>query len=273
MKDLYAVFGNPVAHSKSPQIHEFFAKQTGQDMHYQTRLAALDGFEHAVRQFIAQGGRGANVTLPFKEQAFALCDEVSDYARQANAVNTLSILPDGRLLGDNTDGRGLIADLLAVMSLKHKRILLIGAGGAARGCIGPLLACQPAALVICNRTQHKAEQLASLFQTMGPVTAEPIAELKAGFDLVINSTSASLNGQLPAIPSAVITEKTLCYDMMYGAELTAFNHWAKEQGAQEVRDGLGMLVGQAAISFEIWRGVRPGTESLIALLRNQLESQ
>ncbi len=273
MSDKYVVIGNPIAHSKSPAIHSQFAAQTRQRLEYQTLLAPTDGFELSVHNFIVAGGKGANVTVPFKEQAFSLCTELSDDARLAGAVNTLSFLPDGQIRGDNTDGQGLVADLLSHTSLKHKVVLLIGAGGAARGAILPLLRSGVKQLIISNRTFKKAQMLAKQFKDYGSIIAVPMAELESGFDIIINSTSASLAGDLPGVPTYIFSPDTLCYDMMYGAELTAFNAWAKHHGVVNCIDGLGMLVGQAAISFEIWRGVKPDVDIVLSQLRQALEAK
>ncbi|QSX37320.1 shikimate dehydrogenase [Shewanella sedimentimangrovi] len=269
MTDKYAVFGNPIAHSKSPQIHAAFAQQTGEEISYQAILAPKDGFKDCLAGFIAAGGQGANVTLPFKEQAFALCDDLSDDARLAGAVNTLVVGADGRLQGENTDGLGLVADLRRQqVDLQGARVLLLGAGGAARGALGPLLRAG-AHISISNRTHAKALELAALFSGSPIVAVDAMATTRA-FDLVINSTSASLQGAVPALAPAAIGPATVCYDMMYGSGCTSFNSWAKQQGAAKVIDGLGMLVGQAAESFELWRGVRPEVEPVLALLRQQL---
>jgi shikimate dehydrogenase len=272
MTDRYAVFGNPIAHSKSPQIHQLFAEQTQQDLSYEALLAPLDDFAGAARSFFASG-RGANVTVPFKEEAYRLADALSDRARRAGAVNTLSKLVDGRLLGDNTDGAGLVSDLQrnAGVILKGQRILLLGAGGAVRGVLAPLLAEQPAQLVIANRSEDKAVQLAALFAELGPVTAARFDSLHQGFDLIINGTSASLLGDVPPIAASCIQAgHTQCYDMMYGKTATAFNRWAAEQGAARTLDGLGMLVEQAAEAFALWRGLRPEGAPVLAHLRELL---
>lgn len=264
MTDRYAVFGHPIAHSKSPQIHATFARQTGQDMAYEAILAPLDGFAGSVAQFIAGGGRGANVTVPFKEEAFKLASRLSPRAQRAGAANTLSFDADG-MLGDNTDGAGLVADLTRNLNrtLGDKRILLLGAGGAARGVIEPLLEHRPAALVIANRTVSRAQDLAELFGR--GVTACSFEAVDAAFDLVINATAASLAGELPPLSPALFTPQTLAYDMMYGRE-TPFLNFAREHGAATA-DGLGMLVEQAAEAFFVWRGVRPDTAAVIASLR------
>ncbi len=272
MTDRYAVFGNPIAHSKSPHIHRVFAAQTQQDLTYDALLMPLDDFANAARAFFAEGC-GANVTVPFKEEAFALVDELSERARRAGAVNTVKRLADGRLLGDNTDGAGLLRDLTvnAGLSLRGKRILLLGAGGAVRGVLAPLLAEQPARVVIANRTVAKADALAALFADVGALQASAFDTLEGPFDLIINGTSASLSGELPPLPAAVIRAgHTVCYDMMYSHEPTAFNRWAAEQGAARTVDGLGMLVEQAAEAFFVWRGVRPDSAPVLAMLRQSL---
>ncbi len=271
--DQYGVFGNPIGHSKSPLIHRLFAEQTGQTMSYEALLAPLDGFAEFARGFFARGGRGANVTVPFKEQAFALVDQLSERAERAGAVNTLCRHADGKLLGDNTDGAGLVRDLTvnAGWALAGQRILLLGAGGAVRGVLQPLLAHKPRELVIANRTLSKAETLAQHFADLGPVLASEFAWLQQPFDLIINGTSASLAGELPPLPAAVIKPgHTRCYDMMYSAEPTAFNRWASDLGAAACMDGLGMLVEQAAEAFLLWRGVRPDSAPVLAELRAQL---
>ncbi|MCF1439360.1 MAG: shikimate dehydrogenase [Shewanella sp.] len=272
MSDKYAVFGNPIAHSKSPAIHAAFAAQTHQDMSYESILAPVDGFETAIRHFMLEGGQGANVTVPFKEQAYQLCDQMSDEARLAGAVNTLCFLNDGRILGDNTDGFGLVADLQRYLDLQGKRILLIGAGGAARGVILPLLQAAPVELVICNRTEAKAQALAAIFREYGCIKAQAMAAPGKDFDIVINSTSASLAGELPPVSAEIFNTGTLCYDMMYSADMTVFNRWATTQGVAHTLDGLGMLVGQAAISFKIWRNVMPDIAAVLASLRGRLEA-
>lgn len=270
--DRYGVFGNPIGHSKSPLIHRLFAEQTAQQLSYQALLAPLDAFDGYARGFFAEG-RGANVTVPFKEQAFALADSLTERARRAGAVNTLKKLDDGSLLGDNTDGAGLVRDLTvnAGIELRGKRILLLGAGGAVRGILEPFLAQQPQSLVIANRTVDKAEQLARQFADLGPVVASGFDWIDAPVDLIINGTSASLAGQLPPISASLIQPgHTCCYDMMYGAGPTAFNRWAAEQGAARTLDGLGMLVEQAVEAFHLWRGVRPDSAPVLAELRRQL---
>ena len=272
--DLYAVFGNPVSHSKSPLIHSLFAEQTAQQLSYQAIVAPLDGFAPALQQFFAAGGKGCNVTVPFKEQTFALATQLTARAQLAGAVNTLTLTTQGEWLGDNTDGVGLVSDLQRYLDLTDKRVLLLGAGGAARGVVGPLLAENIAQLVIANRTPAKAQTLVDIFTAAAEygsmLSACEFSELKGSFDIIINATSASLAGTIPPINASLIHTETLCYDMMYGAQQTAFNHWAEQQGAGLAIDGLGMLVGQAAESFAIWRGVKPAVEPVLAQLRQLL---
>jgi shikimate dehydrogenase len=268
MTDRYCVFGNPIAHSRSPQIHALFAAQTGQDLAYEARLAPLDGFAGAVAQFRAEGGRGANVTVPFKEEAFRLCDRLSPRARAAGAVNTLTFASDG-VAGDNTDGAGLVADLTRNLGfgLAGARVLLLGAGGAARGVVLPLLDCRPAALHVANRTAAKALALAQDF-AVGALSASGFAELEGRvFDLVINATAASLGGAALALPAGLWAPGALAYDMMYGGGDTPFLAQARAAGAGALADGLGMLVEQAAEAFFVWRGVRPQTAPVLASLR------
>ena len=282
--DRYCVFGNPISHSKSPAIHAAFAAQTGQDMSYESRLAPLDGFAGALRQFIASGGKGANVTVPFKLDACALADCLTARAQAAGAVNTLSfdrsfdnVDGDGAMTGDNTDGAGLVCDIEhnAGAALEGRRVLLVGAGGAARGVILPLLERRPFELVIANRTGATADALALQFAPLAApgvlVRAcdfDALGALESGFDIVINATSASLKGALPPLPPALFGSHTLALDMMYGAAPTVFMQFAASHGAQ-VRDGLGMLVEQAAEAFFVWRGVRPETAALLAHMRGQ----
>jgi shikimate dehydrogenase len=266
MTSLYAVFGNPIAHSKSPLIQAEFAKQTGQDLEYRAILAPLDDFPGAVAAFRSAGGEGANVTVPFKEEAFQLAARLTPRAKAAGAVNTLKF-EDGQILGDNTDGAGLVRDLTANLkqTLAGKRVLLMGAGGAARGVIGPLLAEHPAGLVLANRTVGKAQLLAELFGETA--SASSYAALAGqSFDIVINATAASLKGELPPLPEHLFNPGALAYDMMYGRE-TLFMSWARSHGAASVADGLGMLVEQAAESFYLWRGVRPDTAPVIRKLK------
>jgi len=264
--DQYRVFGNPIKQSRSPIIHQTFAEQTQQKLNYQSEYVELDQFEQMVKDFAKVGGKGANITVPFKEQALAICDQLTERARLAGAVNTLSFI-DGKILGDNTDGQGLVQDLLNNnVQLKSTRILMLGAGGAAKGCILPLLAQQPEIIVIANRTIAKAESLIKNFNN-NKLSALGFSELgDEKFDLIINATSASLSGNIPPIAKELLVN-TYCYDMVYGKELTPFLHWAKSNGATKVIDGLGMLVGQAAESFRIWRDVQPEVASVLQKLR------
>ncbi|WP_432455481.1 MULTISPECIES: shikimate dehydrogenase [unclassified Agarivorans] len=269
--DLYAVFGNPIRQSKSPFIHTLFAQQTQQALVYKAIEPALDGFAVALQQFWLDGGKGCNITAPFKEQAYQAAEQYSQRALLAGAVNTLKRTDDGVILGDNTDGAGLVADLLSNFGeLKYKRILLLGAGGAARGVLHPLLLEQPNEVLIANRTLSKAETLAQRFAEFGEVRACSFEQLSGKFDIIINSTSAGLAGELPAVSAELIHSKLLCYDMTYSAQMTAFNAWAIRHGAAKVVDGLGMLVGQAAESFVIWRGIRPGARQVLRELRRNL---
>ncbi|MBI5331919.1 MAG: shikimate dehydrogenase [Betaproteobacteria bacterium] len=263
MPDRYAVFGHPIAHSKSPRIHAEFARQCGQKLVYEAILAPREGFSDAVRNFRNDGGRGCNVTVPFKEEAYSLCTRRTPRAEAAGAVNTLSFQGED-ILGDNTDGAGLVRDLTLNlgMGLAGGDILLMGAGGAARGVILPLLECQPARLFIANRTAAKAEALAARFHIHGGGYADLAGKR---FDLVINATAASLGGDLPPLPDALFAPGALAYDMMYGRD-TPFLAFARECGARTA-DGLGMLVEQAAEAFFVWRGVRPDTAPVIAALR------
>ncbi len=274
MTDRYAVFGNPIAHSKSPFIHGIFAKQTKQSLTYEAVLAPKDEFAQSLLQFWSQNGKGANVTVPFKEQAFEICDVLSEQAELAGAVNTLTLLSDGRVKGDNTDGLGLVADLERnIGCLKGKAILLLGAGGAARGSILPILEREVKSLQIHNRTHEKAVLLADTFKKYGAVTAistTALDNIESPFDIVINSTSASLSGSVPLLPASILGKHSVCYDMMYSKELTCFNVWALSLGCSKVIDGLGMLVGQAAKSFEIWRNVEPEVNPVLSLLREDL---
>lgn len=275
--DRYAVIGNPIAHSKSPQIHTAFARQTGEQLSYEALLAPLDGFADTVARFRAEGGRGLNVTVPFKLEAFALADRHTARAQAAGAVNTLAFGADG-ILGDNTDGAGLVRDLGTNLgcALAGRHILLLGAGGATRGVLLPLLAGRPASLTIANRSVGKAEALAALFaaHAHGSALAACGFDALAGrrFELVINATSASLADELPPLPPGLYAAGALAYDMMYGRGHTRFMQAALADGAARVADGLGMLVEQAAESFALWRGVRPDTAPVLAALRRQLEA-
>jgi shikimate dehydrogenase len=268
--DHYAVMGNPVAHSKSPRIHTLFAEQTSQQLLYEAILVEKNCFKEAVADFLQRGGKGLNITVPFKEEAWALATTRSERAERAGAVNTLILDQNGRHFGDNTDGAGLVRDLLQNhgTTLKNKRLLLVGAGGAARGVIEPLLNENPALLVIANRTADKAIELARLFCELGHTEGCGLDDVAGqSFDLIINATAASLAGQVPALPDSVITPGSSCYDMMYADKPTAFMEWAQQRGAAHCMDGLGMLVEQAAESFYLWREVRPDTGPVIQALR------
>lgn len=272
--DEYAVMGNPISHSKSPRIHSLFAEQTAQPVHYTAVHVDLGGFEQAIGNFDASGGKGLNITVPFKQEAWQLVDELSDRAERAGAVNTIRF-ENHKRYGDNTDGVGLVTDLVTnhAVSLKDKRILLMGAGGAARGVLLPLFAQQPALLFIVNRTAEKAIDLAEQFNDLGNIAGGGYDDItEQQFDVVINATAASLKGELPPLPENLLADNSCCYDMMYGAQPTTFMQWASEHGAAKVLDGLGMLVEQAAESFFIWRGVRPDTQPVIHLLREELLS-
>lgn len=274
MSDRYCVFGNPIAHSKSPAIHAAFAEQTDEAIEYGAIAAPLDDFVGAWRRFVAAGGRGANVTVPFKEEAFHLCDTLSARARRAGAVNTLLLEENGqgsefKVYGDTTDGIGLVHDLLQHgIALKGCRILVLGAGGAVRGVLEPLLSEQPESLRVANRTAEKAAALAQDFSDLGEIQGGGFDAVEGKFDLVINGTSASLAGELPPLPDDLFAVGATAYDMMYGAEPTRFLRWAEARGARSI-DGLGMLVEQAAESFFQWRGKRPATAPVRIMLRDQ----
>lgn len=269
MAGRYCVIGNPVAHSKSPEIHAAFARDTGITLTYEKCLAPLDGFAETVRSLVEHGFQGANVTVPFKLEAAQLCDSLTDRAKAAGAVNTL-VFRAGRIEGDNTDGAGLVADIVrnAGVPLKDQRVLLLGAGGAARGALLPLLAEGPAELVIANRTAATAEELAARFAHAGNVRGCGFDGIGGCFDVIVNATSASLSADLPPIPPQCICTGTLALDMMYGKQPTVFMQFAATHGAQ-VRDGLGMLVEQAAEAFHAWHGVRPATQGILRQLRTQ----
>ena len=270
--DQYAVIGNPIAHSKSPEIHARFAAQTQQAIKYDRLLAPLDGFAATVQKFVRAGGKGLNVTVPFKLEAFAMATMLTPRARAAGAVNTLKF-DGGEMLGDNTDGIGLVTDIVrnAGIPIAGKTVLLLGAGGAARGALLPLLDEQPARLVVANRTPAKAVELVGRFDSHPRLEAGNFGELNDVFDIVINATAASLTSEVPPVSPRVFGARTLAYDMMYGSAPTAFMRFATQHGAM-ARDGLGMLVEQAAESFALWRGVRPETSGVFDALRAQMES-
>lgn len=266
----YVVMGNPVAHSKSPAIHKQFAHQFGHNIEYTALWVDTDGFAEAVEQFRAEGGKGFNITVPFKLEAFKLADNLSDRAKLAGAVNTIRFEPDGKIFGDNTDGTGLVHDLTKNLNvhLRGEKILVLGAGGAVRGVLGPLLKQNPAQLVIANRTVARAKELAQAFASLGKIEAVGYDDLVGKrFDVVINGTSASLKGEIPPLPVNLFANNGVAYDMMYGDKPTMFLEWAMLHGAETAADGLGMLVEQAAESYLLWRGVRPDTRPVIQQLR------
>jgi shikimate dehydrogenase len=272
--DQYRVFGNPIHHRKSPNIHSAFAAATHQQLNYQAQLVAEEAFEDTVTQFFAAGGKGLNITVPFKQRAVAIAQVLSPAATKAGAANTLYLNAQGQLVADNTDGTGLVRDICHNLEgqLSAKRILVLGAGGAVRGVLQPILAQLPAQVVIANRTYSKACDLAALCADIGPIEATPLAQLKGPFDWIINGTSASLAGDLPSLPAGLISHTSCCYDMMYSAQTTVFNQWALNQGAAQADDGLGMLVEQAAQSFSLWRGVMPPTAAVLSSLRTELKA-
>jgi shikimate dehydrogenase len=267
--DRYAVIGHPIAHSRSPWIHAQFARQTGQHLLYTAIDAAPEDFTPCVREFFARGGRGLNVTVPHKLTALELVDSLSERASIAGAVNTIVRDADDRLRGDNTDGMGFVRDLTRNLgvSVAGRRVLLLGAGGAARGLLAPLLALEPSALVIANRASERARELSHLFAHRGPVQGVGFAQLDTQhFDLIVNATAASLHGQLPPVPIAVLRTAAVCYDLAYAQGATRFSQWARECGVARSFTGAGMLVEQAAESFLLWRGVRPDTAAVLAAL-------
>jgi len=270
MADRYAVIGNPVAHTLSPRIHAAFAQQTAEDIEYGMILGSLGGFVRAVEGFRAEGGRGLNVTVPFKLEAFAFSTQLTDRAQSAGAVNTLKF-ENGAALGDNTDGAGLVADIARLgIVIGGKRVLLMGAGGAARGVVLPLLEQEPALIAIANRTVAKAVALAGQWVRRGTVRGGSYADFSGErFDVIINATSASLHGDVPPLSDQTFASATLAYDMVYGAQPTPFLAAAKARGVPHLADGLGMLIEQAAESFFLWRGVRPHTAPVITMLRKQ----
>ncbi|MEI6893262.1 MAG: shikimate dehydrogenase [Colwellia sp.] len=267
----YLVYGNPIAQSRSPDIHHIFANQSQKDISYKKQLVELGGFPEAVNRFVSQGGMGANVTAPFKEDALQLSDILTERASLAGAVNTLTF-KNGKVYGDNTDGEGLVQDLLMHgVTLKQSRILILGAGGAVRGVILPILAQNPQLITITNRTLSKAQDLCQHFNDERLSACGFDETENQTFDLVINATSASLTGDLPPIPVSIITSDVVCYDMVYGKHETPFLKWAKAQGAFKIIDGLGMLVGQAAVSFAVWHGITPDVKPVIDSLRKAIK--
>ena len=270
-ENIYAVIGNPVKHSKSPLIHSAFAKQEGIEISYQRILSEPSQFKSTVDKFIASSGVGLNVTVPFKIEAYETCDNVNEYAQAAKAVNTIHFSKDNSWNGYNTDGIGLITDLKdnKQIGLHNIKILVLGAGGATRGILLPLLQENPSSILIANRTPSKATLLANEFSIHGSVKGCGYDSLKAEeFDLVINATSASLSNELPPVPNQIVTSKSICYDLAYSDRPTSFLNWAKSQAVEHCYDGIGMLIEQAAESYFIWRGFKPVTQPVFKLLRS-----
>jgi len=269
--DRYAVFGHPINHSKSPQIHQLFAGQTGQTLSYQALDVTAEQFTEAVRSFFSSGGKGLNCTVPLKELAFKLVGKKTPRAELAKSVNTIALQADGTLLGDNTDGNGLITDLTGNhnLTLANHRILILGAGGASRGIIAPLLEHKPACLAVANRTVDKAIKLAEEFNHLSDIQGCGFPELQGRqFDIILNATSASLSHQLPPLPDTLLADAGVCYDLAYGNQKTAFVAWGIAHNAYKSLDGLGMLVEQAAEAFFLWRGTRPKTKPVIDFLNS-----
>ena len=268
MSDRYAVFGNPIKHSKSPEIHAFFAKQTAQDIVYTKQLIARDDFAIEARQFFDGGGLGLNITVPFKEEAFRFADTLTERALDAKAINTLARLPNGLILGDNTDGAGLVNDLSVVLRwrLKGQRVLILGAGGAVKGVLHSLLKEEPEGIVIANRTAQRAFDLAAQYSNVLGASFEDLENL-GRFDLIINGTSASLSGTVPPLSKVNFDVNTAAYDMVYANEPTAFLRYMSNRGIEKLADGIGMLVGQAAESFYLWRAVKPDIDTTIQAIK------
>jgi shikimate dehydrogenase len=267
----YAVIGKPVNHSKSPRIHSLFAKETEQEMAYEAIEADEESFDSFVTDFFAGGGSGLNITVPYKEKAFALAEQTSDRAGLARAVNTLYVDDQGRICGDNTDGAGLVNDIKTNhgFEIRGGKILILGAGGAVRGALASLIAEQPEAITIANRTVSRAAQIQQEFSDVFDISVSSYEELgDMPFDLIINGTSLSLSNELPAVAASIIGRDSCCYDMMYADTDTVFVSWSKQHGAALALDGLGMLIEQAAESFYIWRGIRPNTQSVIGRIRS-----
>ena len=271
--DRYAVMGNPIAHSKSPQIHQQFAEQTGEQLSYEKVKVETENFADAVTDFYNNNGKGLNITVPLKEEAFRLATRLTERAQRAGAVNTLILHAENNYTGDNTDGVGMVNDLTVNhnIELRDKDILILGAGGAVRGVLEPVIKQQPARLVIANRTKERAENLASDFSDIAQLEVYEFSQLAGQkFDIIINGTSASLSGELPPLPDNLFKAQAAAYDMMYGKEDTPFMQWAKQNHAATVLDGLGMLVEQAAESFYCWRHIRPETLPVISSIRDGL---
>ncbi len=270
--DQYAVFGHPINHSKSPRIHQLFAQQTEQNLVYKAQDVPAESFNQSIDTFFTQGGKGINCTVPLKELAYQRADSLSERAQFSKAVNTLVLQEAGTLYGDNTDGIGLVTDLTDnhSITLLNSRILILGAGGASRGIIEPLMKKSPSCLVIANRTVEKAITLSGEFSQLGNISGCGYDELKEKkFDLILNATSASLTGQIPNITESILAKNVCCYDLAYSNQQTAFVKWGFTHGAKKTLDGLGMLIEQAAEAFFIWRGVRPKTSAIIELLNSE----
>ena len=270
--DRYAVFGHPINHSKSPRIHQLFAQQTDQNLVYKAQDVPAESFNQSIDTFFTLGGKGINCTVPLKELAYQRADSLSERAQFSKAVNTLVLQEDGTLYGDNTDGIGLVTDLTNnhSITLLNSRILILGAGGASRGIIEPLMKKAPICLVIANRTVEKAITLSGEFSQLGNISGCGYDELKEiKFNLILNATSASLTGQIPNITESILAKNACCYDLAYSNQQTAFVKWGFTHGAKKNLDGLGMLVEQAAEAFFIWRGVRPKTSAVIELLNSE----
>jgi shikimate dehydrogenase len=268
--DRYAVFGYPIGHSKSPIIHQQFAAQTKQTLSYEAIEVKPGVFSATMDDFFQSGGKGVNCTVPLKELAYEKVDQLTERAQFSGAVNTVKLMDDGTLLGDNTDGVGLLTDLCANLglSLAGKRVLVLGAGGAARGILGPLLDAKPSVLYLANRTVSKAEAMKALFASVGRITPTSYEKLVGEqFDLIINATSASLNDSLPAIREGLLSPNGVCYDLAYSEQPTAFVRWGLREGARLSVDGRGMLVEQAAHAFKLWRGVMPDTAQVLEGLK------
>ena len=271
-RQLYAVFGNPIAHSQSPLVHSLFAKQVGIDLEYRAIQVDIGGFEQAVSGFQANGGNGLNVTVPFKLNAWKIADELTDRAQLAGAVNTL-FFQDNRIKGDNTDGAGLVKDieLNLNITLSDSKILVIGAGGAVRGVLAPMLEKQPESITISNRTKGKADALVEMFSDYGTVSSTTLEQANLDrYDIVINATSTGIHGEVPSVSPQVFRGVSLVYDMMYGKNPTKFMQWAGQNSGAQISDGLGMLIEQAAESFKIWHGVMPQTSAVIGAVRSKL---
>lgn len=272
-KQLYAVFGNPISHSKSPLVHSLFAKEFGINLEYRAIQVDIGGFEQAVSGFQANGGNGLNVTVPFKLNAWKIADELTDRARIAGAVNTLSF-DYSSIKGDNTDGVGLVKDIETNLKVRlaDLNILVIGAGGAVRGILAPVLDRNPHLITIANRTKGKADALVELFSDYGNIRSTALEHTnRSQYDIIINATSTGIDGEVPSVPPEVFQGVSLVYDMMYGKAPTKMMEWADQNGAQRVSDGLGMLVEQAAESFSIWHNAVPSTQPVISAIREQME--